>query len=547
VTTTARPPTAAPQVATLQRFFGLLRTAALGLGLVFLGLTGGQAKAQKVPKGLHLLQAVGLTMALAPNILLQKEQVNHQTGVLQQNRGKFDVNLKTSISKSVNKTPLTQLDQETYGGLIQQYVTDRLTTSVGLEKVFRNGIRIGPSWQINRQADNLDSYYLFNQVPDNYSTFTFTLKVPLLKGFGRDVADADEMAADANLTATQLELSHTVSKSVYTTGQAYWNFLGAEKKLGISLAAEARARKTMEDVEQLVAAKERPSADLVQAKAELAEKTSLRLSAEQGLVEAKKNLGLAIGLPSKDIFALPLPVDPFPEPIPAITSTIQKQQTQYLRLAEKDRADLKAAKEKEKSAQILLVAAQKNLKPELNANFSLGYNGLQETGNFRSYLDSLNHNAAGVNYSASLVFRYPLGNNVAKGLASQKTAARRQAHIQTANLDRHIRSNVMVALEAVKRHSQGLHQARKAVAQYQKGVANERLKYRLGMATIIDLITIGNRLDEARLTEVSQHQEYAKAVIRLRFETGTLLIRKQNQFRVDFKRFLQVPDPTGAS
>lgn len=418
---------------------------------------------------------------------------------------------------------------------------------MGLEKVFRNGIRIGPSWQINRQADNLDSYYLFNQVPDNYSTFTFTLRVPLLKGFGRDVADADEMAADVNLTATQMELSHTGSKSVYTTGQAYWDYLGAEKKLGISLAAEARARKTMEDVEQLVAAKERPAADLVQAKAELAEKTSLRLSAEQGLLEAQKNLGLAIGLPSQEIFALPLPVDPFPEPIPAITRAIQKQQTQYLLLAEKDRADLKAAKEKEKSAQILLVAAQKNLKPELNANFSLGYNGLQETGNLNSYLDSLNHNAAGVNYSASLMFRYPLGNNLAEGLASQKTAARRQAHIQTVDLDRTIRSNVMVALEAVKRHSEGLHQAREAVAQYQKGVENERLKYRLGMATIIDLITVGNRLDGARLTEVSQHQEYAKAVIRLRFETGTLLIRKQNQFRVDFKRFLQVPDSTGAS
>lgn len=85
---------------------------------MLLGFTGGQAKAQKVPKGLHLLQAVGLTMALAPNILLQKEQVNNQTGVLQQNKGKFDVNLKTFISKSVNKTPLTQLDQETYGGLI---------------------------------------------------------------------------------------------------------------------------------------------------------------------------------------------------------------------------------------------------------------------------------------------------------------------------------------------------------------------------------------------------------------------------------------------
>ncbi len=119
--------------------------------------------------------------------------------------------------------------------------------------------------------------------------------------------------------------------------------------------------------------------------------------------------------------------------------------------------------------QVLLVAAQKNLKPELNATLGLGYGGLQESGNFRDYLNSINHNTVGLNYSASLMFKYPLGNNAAEGLAAQKLAQKRQAQIQSADLDRKIRSNVLVTLEALTRYTAALKKAREAVALYQRG------------------------------------------------------------------------------
>jgi outer membrane protein len=98
-------------------------------------------------------------------------------------------------------------------------------------------------------------------------------------------------------------------------------------------------------------------------------------------------------------------------------------------------------------------------------------------------------------------------------------------------------------LEAVKRHGDGLKKAREAVALYQKGVSDEATKYKLGMSTIIDVIATANRLDQARLTEVTNHLNYANAVISLRFETGTILIKEKDQYRVEMKRLILVPDP----
>jgi outer membrane protein len=522
-----------------------LRAAFLMLVFV-LATTCGQALGQKGPEGLSLLQAVGVAISLQPNILMQKEQVNNQQGVLQQARGKFDPVLKASMGKDYLKTPLTLSEQLSYNNLIQEYLSNKLTTTVGVEKPLRSGITIGPNMQVFRLGSNLDQFNLLNSVASNYSTFNFTIAVPLLKGLGKDVAAADETAADINLAATRLDFSHTVAKSVSATAQAYWQYLADKRHLDILTEAESRAGRGLELVQQLVDAKERPAADLVQVQANLAEKSAFRIAAEQKLMEAQKNLGLSMGIAPQEIFALPLPKDPFPEAVESFAGNLEGKKDAYIQLAEGHRDDLLAAQKREKSAEVLMVAAQKNTKPELNVIAGLGYAGLQEGGNFKNYLNAINQNPVGLNYSASVMLKVPWGNNAAKGQAAQKKAGQRQAQLQTMNLDRTIRANVAVALEAVKRHSASLKKAREAVALYQRGVRDEATKYKLGMSTIIDVITTSNRLDEARLTEVTNHLNYANAIIALRFETGTILVKEKDQYRVELKRLVSVPDPLGS-
>ena len=517
--------------------------AAFFVLIIISGAMGSQGYAQQNSAGLSLIQAVGVTISQQPNILIQGEQVKNQQGVLQQAKGKFDPALKASMGKDYLKTPLTQNEQLSYNNLIQEYLSDKLTTTVAVEKQLRSGIAFGPNMQVFRVGSNLDQFNLLNPVPSNYSTFNFAISVPLLKGLGRDVAAADETAADINLEATKLEFGHTVAKSVSTTARAYWQYLADKRHLDIYKEAEARAGRGLELVNQLVGAKERPAADLVQVQASLAEKTALRIAAEQRLIEARKNLGLSMGLPSQEIFVLPLPQDPFPEPAEHIASIVGGKQDEYVQLAEERRDDLLAAQKREQSAKVLMVAAEKNTKPELNVTAGIGYAGLQEGGNFKNYLNSINQNPVGLNYTASVMLKYPWGNNAAKGLSAQKKASRRQAELQVSDLDRIIRSGVAVALEAVILHSAGLKKAREAVALYQKSITNEATKYKLGMSTIIDVITTANLLDQAKLTEVTNHLNYANAIIALRYETGTILVKEKDQCRVEKRSLLQIPNP----
>ncbi len=109
------------------------------------------------------------------------------------------------MGKDHLKSPLTQNEQISYNNLIQEYLSDKLTTTVGVEKQLRSGITAGPTMQVYRVGSNLDQFNLLNAVASNYSTFNFTIAIPLLKGLGRDVAAADETAADINLEATRLE------------------------------------------------------------------------------------------------------------------------------------------------------------------------------------------------------------------------------------------------------------------------------------------------------------------------------------------------------
>ncbi len=69
----------------------------------------------------------------------------------------------------------------------------------------------------------------------------------------------------------------------------------------------------------------------------------------------------------------------------------------------------------------------------------------------------------------------------------------------------------------------------------------------MGVSTIIDLITVQKRLSTAMVTEVDSHLDYANAVIRLRFETGTLIVKEKDQYRVEMKRLIHIPEANGAT
>jgi outer membrane protein TolC len=80
------------------------------------------------------------------------------------------------------------------------------------------------------------------------------------------------------------------------------------------------------------------------------------------------------------------------------------------------------------------------------------------------------------------------------------------------------------------RAGEQLKQADAAVKSYAVGLANERTKRRLGLSTLIDILSVEDRYNNALLSAVQARQAYASAIAQFRFEAGMLLTREGDSY-----------------
>jgi len=484
-------------------------------------------------KGISILEAIHTTISLQPYIQIQQEEVNKNKGNFRSSQGQFNWKITSSLSYKDEITPLTSAQKIVTG----KNKSDKGITSyqLGFSKKLRTGITLNPYLSLVRTDDEN-----FNTLTTNEASINFSIIVPLLKGWGKDVAGAEEKATELLMEATHKDLQHTISSYVLKTIVAYWSYVAAHNQLDIYKNSELRAQKFLADIKNLVSGGERPASDIAQAKANLAAKISERISSEQNLIEAKYNLGLATGKPVKEINALPLPSDALPVPgEPKFFSA--EEYHRLITAALQHRADIKAAGKRKKSALVLLEAARKNTKPTLNLNLDTSYAGLKEGDPLGDMAHAFNSNVKGLNYGIMLTYNYPIGNDFSKGQLRTQKSIYYQTVIQLNDLKRHIISNVTVAMKNLYNSMRKVKKAREAVNFYRKAVKNEREKMKIGMSTVLDVVNMENLYNTARLGEVISRQDYADALANLRYATGLLLTQHKGMASINKKEIMTFP------
>ncbi len=501
-----------------------------------------ESKALAGQQGIGLMQAVQVTLFKQPAVLIQQQEVANSEGTLQREAGIFDPAFESSVDYKKEKLPFADWERVLYGiGGITDTTTE---SSVSLKKKTRYGISFGPSVKISRdQATKQDPDGNRIPISPNLALVYFTVDVPLLKGWGKQATDADEMAAREQLEASQLDLEQTISDSVLDTTETYWAYLEALKQLQVLREMEKDAKRTLKHTKLLVQGHAQPASDLETLEGNLAQKTSQRVAGEQKLFEARQDLGLAMGLAFGAIDNLPLPADPFPDSEKEKTPPINVNPDVLFQEALQRRADFRALKKREKAARILLTAADKNVLPQLDFNAGVGYAGQQEGREVYDYLQSLEKNMTGVNYSAGLKLTYPFGNNEAEGQVIQRRSSLNKAIIQTRDIERKINSGILVAVQALWRILKELRETRSSIAHFTTAVKNEQMKFGMGMASVLDVINMQDRLLSVRLDEVSQMSKFADAVVQLSYQSGTLVAADGEGYKIEMK---SLTDPWSA-
>ncbi|MES2951271.1 MAG: TolC family protein [Pseudomonadota bacterium] len=508
---------------------------ALWASLFAVQLEFGICNAQvQAPHTIALLEAVRGTLVNNVSVRLQERQVDFAKGALEQASSQFDPVFGASAGLARDKTPLNS--QQQLQSPVDSVRTDTATYGLSLSRQLRNGTVLETTVSTSRSEDTVGE--LSGLQAQNLGRLNFSVRVPLGKGSGPTVA-AGEAATAREADATRNDLQHTLAQSVMDTVSAYWNLVAAGKNLTIAREAEASLVRLGEELEKLIVADERPAAELTLINASLTGKTSQRIGAERALLDAQQALGRLIGQPYNVYSRLQAATD-FPSS-PAIEVRDAAETGRLLEYALRHRADLAAAYLRHSAAQILTDAARYNLKPQLDLKFNLGYVSLDESNAWRGTLWPYSRTPVGPSGGVTLTYQWPLSNRSARAGLTQQIALLDQSEARVADLTNAVGAGVEAALNGAMSSARQLRQSVGSLDLYSRATDNERTKHRLGQSTLVDVLSVNDMLLAARAAHVSYQVSYLSFLVRLRFETATLVESSAHGQSITLEQLLTPP------
>jgi outer membrane protein TolC len=514
---------------------------AAAASLALLPLQAQNRPAPDVTGSFTLVDAVMSTLVNHPFLQIQEEQVNFNRALRQQATGQFDTVIGSGLGQQRVMTGLTAIQrlQAAQSGIITGSQGTNLTSfTFNGSKLFRNGISIGPFMDVNRTTDNL-----INSGGLNQSRFGFQVNIPLLRGRGRDVVAARETSAGLDIDASLFDLNQTISELLTNTAVSYWNAVAAERALEVFVGSEERGKLFVENVKDLIEADQVPRNELNQVLANFADRTSNRIAAVQRLVDSRQALALAMGLSSDELAQVGRPSDALPNGQNTVAPASDPAAIQsYIAVALSRRADVLAARKRIESTEVLRTAARNLIRPQVDLQLSSGYSGLREGRGIHRYLTIPLQGLNGPDAAAGISYSFPPSNNVARGQLAQVEAGLRQAQLRVQDTSRNVSAAVVVATQGVVNALDRLGKARESVEYYQNALDGEREKFRIGVGSLVDILTIEDRLTGALNSLVQAELSYATVLARFRLATGTLIAPDQAVQSVDGSIFLTLPD-----
>lgn len=493
-----------------------------------------------------LVKLSRITLTESPLVKQNILTLTNAEGNLKIQKSTFDYQLTSGLSLRRDKLNLLDADFRNQFISNSELKSAGTSASLGLQKVFRSSLiaNISVDYSMARDNSPLDN---FNQnvgpdIENHRMSTTFSLTQPLLRGKGKTIATALEEASKLNLESTDNNVSYANSFELFQMGSVYWQYVGAYKSLQIYRRNEARVRRVLEITEELVKADKRPAGDLAQIRADLANQERQTKIAEQLLYNRRLDLGRVIGLSEDSSKQLGDPLDEFPE-VNASGYTKDLDKSSILKIAQENRADIEAAKKAQEALELQLKFTENSRKPQLDLTGFVNYGGTNMgNGVDRALAVFSNREGRNVGYGVRLTFTFPLNNNLATGNFVQNQAALKTQELTTSNLQRNIDLNVSTALNNLEKSIEVLQKAKEALEFSKQVFENEQVKFRNGMTILLNLIQFQDRLTFAELDYLQAHQQFAIAIVNLRFETGTLLASKNSGSDINKQLFFTIPN-----
>ena len=468
----------------------------------------------------------------SPALRLQNEILYEKEGVLQSVKGYYDWTFSNQLSSGKRHRPPTGDEQVLSLWGIDEVQSTQFSNSLGILKLFKYGTIINPSIVLNKIDTGLPWMEPAYNVDMNISFVQ-----PLFR-LGNSKYQAIYKAAELDLESEKSGTKHILSTELYYVLAAYWNYNTARDNHKIFLRSESKSIQFYEETLELIKADIRPKSDINQLEADLAEKKVSLIQSEQMIIEYKKTLCQLLGVSFDELEQLNTDFSTFPKNI-NIQSIPSLPDEKLVAIALQNRKDILSASLDIESADVLLTSAKRDKYPDLSLEGLYGINGTDMGTSFGEVIE--NNESQGSNFGIKLNLNLPLSNNTARGQYIQSKTLKNKAQINYEYQRNTIKLEVITAKNNLIAAKNSLEQVEKSVDRYNTVLDNEKLKFKEGLTTLMELLLLQDRLILAELNLAEVRNKYIKAIIRLRYQIGILIPEKELSRQMLNEHFISIP------
>lgn len=490
---------------------------------------------------LTLVTAIEDTLDNHLELQIQQQSIEISRAARQQATSAFDRVLSAGATHSRKIVPLTSrrlVDLEGQGIGGGSVVSNTTRSSLSSRKLYRTGMTVTPYLAGERVTGLRLDPATGNVEDQGGSTFSqagLEVTFPLLRGSGKANVTAQEVSAETDLNAALLERRHLIATLVANTAARYWDYLARLQIQRIRQGAERRGSVIEENVRLLVEADREPASSQYTASANLAQRVAARIEADQESVAANQSLAVAIGAPLESIGTRYSPTDLLPSPVGAESPTrLFRPIDSIISESLERRFDHRAMLARVQSARVVSAASLNLLRPRLDLSVGVGYSGLSDGKSIWRALRAPLSNIRGADLVGGVQYEFPRANNFARSEVLEAQARETRRELEARDLSRRIGSEIVVAVRSLENAFLRVGKARGAVAAYTRALDAEREKLGLGTGSVVDLLTVEDRLTEALQLTIDAQLAYSVALVDLRFATGTLIPAEGLEFTLGF-------------
>ncbi|MGI9211149.1 MAG: TolC family protein, partial [Methylococcaceae bacterium] len=407
--------------------------------------------------------------------------------------------------------------------------TDVASFHAEMSKLFQNGI--GASVGVLNTRIIQRNLSTVSRPNANNASVNLNINIPLLKNSGTTSASGRLNAARKQEEAATNDYKFFLTALANGAIGAYWDYRLAVDSLAIRETSRDRVMRITQEVNKFVTdpdprkeakLREQLSQVIFTAEGARTNKNRTVVDYKQFMEASKTYFALTLGVPPEKFNTIKMPSEEIPDGIIPTQVDLEKFRANWRKVAIENRLDLTAARLRQQAAEFIMKKAERDLYPQLDLSGSIGYQGLQEGNKFDDMWNAYGTNVNQPNWSTGLEFRYPLGNQVARGTYSSSTAQYRQAELSVYQKTREIDATIDVNVGLVERYVQAIDKAQHASQELKDALAAWKRTPLTDPSAILGMLQTEAQYTESLLTILNIRTEYAKLVADIRFKTGLL-------------------------